>query len=1169
MKFQTFFTLLLLVLLPAARALAQAPVMMAKAPAILFANENHPPGYDFVARLQDAGFAVNSLKSLEELTWDKAKNYNVLVLTGLGNAGPGNALSELNRANLQVVQRFLAAGGGVFYVPMSSQQSVFLPPQQAFAASVGLTPLFDDAPTDATLSKNATAFDIPFAPTREIAPSPITQGVQNLWYPAPLIRYGGQSHTVPLQTDETWKIVVKGSPTSSLLKVGANGVAAVPDEARPGPVSLVATREVGAGRVVSFGIVSNYWMNFPSASTLGNIVGEAGLDGQRSDGFRLILNAFQWLAAPSLQSGALGGAKMDEALLKNPVKTTFGPAFDWSKVVGFPAELGAYPGVIGARSDLSSGKASPETWVKAAQAQGLSYLVFLEEFSELSPEKLEKLKAECRRLSTPNFSAVPGFTIDDEIGNHYFYISDNLLYPPKELLSADGKVFVSHDAQVSPKDPNIKGQINMTLLNYTYEKSGFNITAGNYLFTQDASPFADYFGLYSAVGVVTARGGKPIEDSTGGFLQTADSGQGALPLALDLMDDPAQLGTSNWRTVLKLKPNEAAKMSSFWNTWHFYPSYPNNIYITQGPQIASWSFVGTRDYGSDNRGDFVWQSLRWQVQGKVNSDVGLREVAVYDGPTLFRRFLPAGRKEFEFTLDLTHDQQHNFVLIATDTQGKRAISREMWDRNHKLQETMCSDRDNQLSFGYCTNSQGLGILIGGNEAFSTPVKRLDDRQVGPAGIFRNDKILGASAFDGGAGGDPIAATPLEMRADGKVFAPPSVVESKRLLHSADISIGQGEWAHNFTDDVKIYNVWHTLWKTEPARDFTVTQRNHFFQLDPDSPLAVLWWKMKVDVLRDLPDTSLRVASLSSGKDLRYVVRGNDGKTVAAPWNDKDSAPLKTAFGPNAYGAFLDSPLGSAAVFPLTEGLEATLQRPGRNNLEITLPAAATPHKKGESKEIEMLVVGVPRPGETSRALGDDSAATVERFARDFGLTGEKPRYELKIDAGKMISQRYILRVDGAATQGFSGQIQGDLVSTLPIAVSGLHTNWSAFLYDRALQSARPLGVLENQTWATVPVSGQQNLFVGHPIIADNADIMIQVTQTGADAWRVELHNSTDQPLNVSATANRFFDPFAGRAFPAGKLNLAAGSSMWLDSDAAGAAFKIVSKGSDFRASKDG
>jgi hypothetical protein len=87
-------------------------------------------------------------------------------------------------------------------------------------------------------------------------------------------------------------------------------------------------------------------------------------------------------------------------------------------------------------------------------------------------------------------------------------------------------------------------------------------------------------------------------------------------------------------------------------------------------------------------------------------------------------------------------------------------------------------------------------------------------------------------------------------------------------------------------------------------------------------------------------------------------------------------------------------------------------------------------------------------------------------------------------------------------------------------------------------------MFEGQAWATVSLNDSLDLFVGHPVIADNPDVWLQVTQTGADAWKVEVHNPTDQPAHVTVRRNPHFDLLGGKAFTEETMDIAAGSSAW-------------------------
>ncbi|MGD0090096.1 MAG: hypothetical protein ABSE73_09260 [Planctomycetota bacterium] len=1159
---------LLLAALAAHAAEPAAPAQQ-QGPAILFAGYPHAHcGHDIAARLQKDGFAVNALggPGLEgsPLTWERVKKYNVIVVAGLGLSNADFSLTDKNKTNIAVLRQFIAAGGGVFCVPIWMQMDTLLPPQEEFLKPLGLVPLFRDVVFDPESSVRATAWKLDFAHTTALAKdSPLTQGATSLWYPV-ATRAGGQQHTTTFKMDENWTVPVRGEPTSLSREIAFDKWCNL-DEAQKGAydhdVPLLACRQAGKGRVVCFAITPEYLFSSVAATTLEDIVLSRGLRGTPSHGYALIRNALRWLAEPSRAEGALGGAAMDAGLLKDPAKTQFGKPQDWEANIKLPEPDPACAGLIGARTAYSSGKGTIDEWAAKAREQQLSFVVFLEEFAGLTKEKFDKLKSDCARNTSAAFAAIPGFTIDDEVGNHYFFFGTAFPYPDKKLLSDDGKVLVSYDAELNPKNPRLKGQLAMTTLTYAYSTASFKLTAGNYLFGKSAAPFAHFYSNWDACAVIACQAGTLLEDATQPYLKLVAAGQGPLPLALSFCDDPAQLAAANWRTVVRMPKTAdtvsvvggqlegASKLGAYFNTWHFYPDNPTRIYVTSGPEIERWSQAGPRDYEGNNQGDFVRQGLRWNVYGKVKSEAGLRSVTIYDGPGLFRRFLPQGQKAFEFALQLTHDKQHNLVLVAEDAHGARAISGEQWDRNHRLEEFNCSDRNNQLSYGYLTSKDGYGLMLGGNQRLATPNKRLDGREISPSGTFKNDSLLGAPAFDGAAGGEPAFFAPMNLLAKEKELVCPSVCEATRLLHTGDVHIGEGRYEHNFTDGIQVANVWHTLWKTEPAQDFSVVWRQHFLNVDPDSPLAVFLWTLRIKLLRDIPNNGVFAGFVRGSEARLWLLRGGDGRSYAGTYEDTAKSSRRTLtvpFGPGTCAAALDSPLGGTAVFPMSAGMEATLTLPTResHNLAFALPAAVTPQKAGEEAEVAFLLVGIPRATERTKNLPAPTTEIVERFRSDFGMSGERPAYTVDCAAGSVSGQHYILDVDGKSGSCFSGTLKGDLISSLPIRVSSLNDRWSAYLLDRGQKKARPVGVFENKAWAVVCLKGNLDVFVGHPVVCDKPELFIQVAQTGENAWAVEVHNPTDAAVRTTLKRNPHFDPLKDKTFNEETIELPAGQSVF-------------------------
>ncbi|NOY79547.1 MAG: hypothetical protein GXP31_00945 [Kiritimatiellaeota bacterium] len=1127
----------------------------ARKPAVLFVgNGGGRCGFRLARKLAAAGFVLDVLPrpalSRAPLTWERARHFNVIVVEGLGRANADSSLPPRVRETLEVLGRFLEAGGGVLVLPYFGQQLVEKPPQDAFLIPLGLTPLFDEMPSDPT-AVAATAWKLPFAWADDVAPAPATAGVNGLWFPVPDRRVGAQNHTNTFKADSRWSVLVRGGAASFTRKGKLQENAPKAPGTYASRVPLVASREVGKGRVVYVGITHEYLTGPNAWTTLEGIVLERGLRERPSGGYRLIANSLKWLAAPSLAAADLGGAPGNPSLERDPQKTRFGKPFRWTPEPKFPTPGKPAPGVVGARTRYSTGRASADEWVAAAKNAGLAFLVFLEDFSRLSPRAFQRLKADCARLSGEDFAAVPGFAIDDNIGNHYFYFGSTFPYPDAKFLSPDGRTFRSRDAELAAGDPYIDGQLSMTTLNYAYATCGFKLTAGNCLFSDDAAPFSDFFSNWDAFAVTTGEDGKLLEDALPDYLAVVDSGQGPVPLAVDFLSSPKKLKDVSRRTVLCLAPDRPVgpQVREYFDSWRLYPDNPLRCFVTAGPTIREWAYAGPRDYEGNTRGNFVWQNYRWRLQGEVGSETGLSEVSVFDGPNLFRRYLPGGAKSFSFELDLTHDRQHNLVLIALDKNGKRAVSREQWDRNHRLEEFMCSDRNNQLSYGYVTATDGVGLLLGGNQSLATPFKRIAGG-ISPAGTFKNDPLLGAPAFDGAAGGEPqVWENTAPLGVPGNLPAhTPNVNRAVRLFHSGDVHVGEGRREFYFTDGIRVANVWHTLGKTAPADAWTVCRRNTFFQVDPDSPLAVFLWRIDLKLLKDLPNRGFEVIVVSPAESLLWMLRSAGGRQLSGMWEGPPRSAgrsLIMPFGPGAYAAFLGSPLGGCAVFTLAGDLEARLGLPRRSSLRVRIPQEKAPARAGETRRVELLLVGLPRQTDRTARLPALSNEIVERFYREFGLDGGPGGYTVAVRAGRIAGRRYILRVDGAADNGFAGMIEGDLVSALPVRVAGLNDRWSAVLYDAALGKARPVGVFENAAWAVFPLHGRREVFIGHPVTAGRRELFVQVTQTGNASWRVEVHNPTDTPLRTSLVCNRFFPPFQVVAgLPKQPVTVPAGGSEW-------------------------
>ena len=125
------------------------------------------------------------------------------------------------------------------------------------------------------------------------------------------------------------------------------------------------------------------------------------------------------MAEPSLKTTAVGGAAQDTNRLTEPMLRpgAMDQFHDWyyeeDKVLEYhhpPMNGKIFKGLIGAQTALSGGTGSVADFAAAATAAGLDFVIFLEDITQMTKEKLETLKADVAKSSTPTlklFAGVP------------------------------------------------------------------------------------------------------------------------------------------------------------------------------------------------------------------------------------------------------------------------------------------------------------------------------------------------------------------------------------------------------------------------------------------------------------------------------------------------------------------------------------------------------------------------------------------------------------------------------------------------------------------------------------------------------------------------------------------------------------------------------------------
>jgi len=552
----------------------------------------------------------------------------------------------------------------------------------------------------------------------QVLPSPISSGVRQVWWP-----YGehyNTSLTAPIAVSKEWQVVVKGSRTSYTkpIDLSKSSMSGPPDAlVRPQGVKepdLLAIRSYKSGRILlccqwpmfSIGQGTQWLFNRRCLSK--------GLKGIPSDFERLILSAFRWLSEPSLKSGRVGGYRADPSRFQPPnyrpeVRREFETHF-WSDAeldLHRPPRGGkVYRGLIGVQSSLSAGQGTVEQYAAAARKAGLDFIIFMERFSELTPEKLRRLGEQCRRHSNDQVLLLPGYTIDTNIGNHMFFAGYGLPWPRPECLTGPNRTVLNQQYQEPGGEYGVRSSFLDWILADHKRYEGQMV--GYYNFDDPHAMKMTDLKLCSAAAVRFYRDGKLVEDRTDGYLASVEGTLAALPVAVSLVRSPAEL-IAEVRSGHALTYAQARSVQTLtkdalrWNS-----QYDGmNVFLSDGPVIQAWpQCYRAIVYGSE---PFVVDQELMPSQLHVTSDVGLREIRIMNGRRLLRRFLPGGAKEYRQILQLPGVVQQNLVLIAEDVRGGKAVSyaRRCWKPGSMYVE-FCGDHVNDCGRQYL--ARGIGIL---------------------------------------------------------------------------------------------------------------------------------------------------------------------------------------------------------------------------------------------------------------------------------------------------------------------------------------------------------------------------------------------------------------------------------------------------------------------------
>ncbi|HEY3416748.1 MAG TPA: hypothetical protein VGM23_07680, partial [Armatimonadota bacterium] len=575
---------------------------------------------------------------------DLLKKFQVVVVCGtVEHPLTSTVVGQLKKGILNMLDQYYQAGGSILWVPFGEDHG-----GKTWTEAIGSRydaqgideALYDPAKTVSVSASAATRNLCTYTWTTDIAKHPVTDGVRGLFLP----KWGEWSWNgvIPMKFGQSWQVLVRGMESTRTV-----GHAAPPSDGKYGPEypgtidkspEIVGVRESlnGAGRMMVFPLYITWtWANFGHPG-LQDALMLNGDGFHPSDGYKLLLNAYRWLAEPSTKAG-LGGYQ-PPAPGGRPDLSPRPWNFDNPDVPGWPGGK-PWKGLIGARTSYSGGKGTVADYVAEAKKLGLSYVIFLEDPAKLTEATLKSLIDDCKANSDDTFAAIPGYGYYDVQGMLRYCYPVRVL-PLAGNIAPDGRI----------KEPS------RIIFQHAYRQvNGFAELA--------ASPVDPYwnYNVFSCA-PYTFHGAKLTDDGFAQYLELEAKSCVFAPVSLVLVNSPAEMRQAAGSAYLTVFHGDApAKIADG----------PENdrFYLTNGPEIRRW--------GSLNRDSNPFRpgANQFRLGLEVYSEAGLKEVKIINAAdgSVYRRFAPQGAKSFSVTIDEAHAHQWYLCPVVTDLAGKTAM----------------------------------------------------------------------------------------------------------------------------------------------------------------------------------------------------------------------------------------------------------------------------------------------------------------------------------------------------------------------------------------------------------------------------------------------------------------------------------------------------------------
>ena len=1041
-------------------------------PSICFVASHHElgsGGYRFLVEprfkteLEDKGWSVG-YAMLSALNEEKLATFNVVVLQQHPDVERFRLRGMFEHA-CALLQQYVEQGGGLFVFGDLHRGRIFGNLNQLLAP-FGAEMLYQAVEeTDASKVRPMANYRaVRGFLTDHIAPTSISAGVRTLWYP----RFG--QTTATFQTDENWTVAIRASSTARSRPLAESARSAQqPGYTQTPP--LAACRTFRHGRVVLFSSHSSWYTLNPY-----HFMWDNGFFLNHGDARRFLLNSFQWLAAPSLQSGSSGGFTPDRQTWLFDIRPRLqeSPRDTVTRALAGPRRIG----VIGISTRYSGGTHGVDDFCRIAREIGLDYLVFAEQQTAMDEPSWQQLVSDCERNSDEAFVAIPGVRFRGrESGNDGIVF--NLRKPWAELpWTGPGfdtfirigckNAWQANQAQVltglNPLPYYNQGAVNChTLFSYATDDSGhIQLT----------------------------------DDSRQTFADSNISGWRLAPITFHDLREPSQLrATANtFRTSFysdKWGPDITPGSVSLLNTS-----------VSNGPRVELLSVTETG----------AWRDLEAReirIRLTVSADSPLREVKLFFGQRLLRCLRP-GTNALEYTTAFVSNESRDVYLQIMDTDARTAFSKALPAHRVLYHHFIGSDRMN----GYCwvaepsapevahAKPEGkwarlLGSLyprLGWGETIAFVAPRQMDRPLG----------LETGTPEGGV--KTIRISP-QLRLRDTVEFPAAAPQRTFPLDSTDCVIIEDAITHGLAyEDQDGYKAKRTV----EGRFLHSTVQTTIFRWHT-APMLLL--ESSVEFGRDVPADArqsqrltlslLRIACNALTEHYQHTL--HLGRDSRQPQTGSVLVPNPTELPEGGYVTVQSHPFGVPAVFTFEPASYTIHEEFGAPVLSVGDQLRGRLPEAGDRLERQLLFVLTPG--------GERDTDLVASIHDLYGFDGT-PSYRITTERGSVRSTRFAPVLVAERHAVVCRITSPDLPNPLGLRVHGLNPNWDAALFDLERKTLKRFATHAGIGYIALNTPCAVHCVLGNLVVADSPDVVINVLALRPEGGALVVHNPRAEPVET-------------------------------------------------------